>query len=295
MIDRLNNLASFMNVTASETSLAMHLFDFFQKKGLSAEIDQKGSVIVRLEGVGKEKRKIMICTPMDVPGFICLYREDFVSYLAKTCKNTSSDFKCEKLLNEKGEEFPVKESKFDKKELCIDFPNGKIGDVFRKPCYFKSDDEFIYGNFVCRYILIDLLMNLIKEKPQNDVLLCFTTGFYSFGVSEANIAYREKPDTVLMLGYSEDDGNQMLFYVKNGKNFAPMHLFHKAGKIADKHKIKMKTKVSETEATKEASVISAFFTDVFSFGLPHQKDDESKEKVSIRAINDLEKMLMSFF
>ncbi len=295
MINRLNFLASFMNVTAAENELKKHLFDFFLKKGFVVETDRNGCVIVRIKGTSDRKKKIMICTPMDIPGYICLYREKTTSYLTKTCKNSKIEVEDRSLFNEKGQSFSVKESRFDKNEICIDNPNGGIGDVFRPLPHFESDEEYIYGKNVCRYILMDLLMNIADKKPKNDILLCFTTGFYSLGVSEANIAFREKPDTVFMLGFSEDDASLPLFFVKNGKNFAPDHLFQETKGISENLKIDIKAKVSETEATKESSVISAFFTEVFSLGLPYKTDEKKGEKVPFCAIQDLKRILEAFF
>ncbi len=290
MIDRIKALASFMNVTAAESDLSEHLYEFFLKKGFSVDLDQNGSVVVRIPGLAKEKRKIMVCTPIDISGYICLYRENKTSFLTKTKK----DLQCapKTLLNNKGEKFTVKESKYDKNEVSIVHQSGLIGDVYRTIPFFEETNRCISGENAARYALIDLLTELSSIKPQNDVLLSFTTGFYSFGTSEANITFCEKPDDVFMLGFSEDSDRYPLLYVKNGKNFASNSLLSKAQNTAKKLNLKLKLKVSETEATKEASVLSASFCEVVSLGLPYKKE-KAKEMVSYNAIEDLRAVLFA--
>ncbi len=280
MIERIEKLASYMNVTGAESEFTHYIYQSLSSKGIFAEIDCNGCVIARLSGTKKNNKKTMISVSIDIPGFIALYKENKTLYLTPTHKLLRGERRNKEIVDETGKKFVLKKSKFDEKEYTVTCQNGKIGKVFRHFPSFEKNNTQIIGMYVCKYVLIDFLLKLCEEKHEDDLLICFSTSYYSNEVSEANIAFREKPDTVILLSFSENSGENPIALVKNGKHFSSQKLLDLAKQSFENELI---LKVEEDEITKEISVFSSCFAEVITLALPYEKKDDN-EVLSLNSI-----------
>ena len=84
MLDFIHKISKIPSVNGSEFLLLDFLKEYFLSKGFYAYSDFGNNVTVQKSKDAKPR--ICLFTPMDSPGYICLYRDDEKSYLTPTSK-----------------------------------------------------------------------------------------------------------------------------------------------------------------------------------------------------------------
>ena len=293
MINELQTLSSYMNVTGAEAALARHIARVFRTSGIKSEIDNCGNVIARFsDGASSDrKEKTLLCTPLDNPGFLSLYLEGTVSYLTPTEKALSSRKDCKIVLDEKNEKHLLKKSKYSKPPFCVDLPNARLGQAFRLPSDLSRQDRFLSGRYVSRYALIQIMIDLVLEKQARNTVFCFSTGFHSLASSEANFVFREKFQNVVLLGYVEEKTEKPVVMVKNGKQFSSPYLLEKAVSCGKTYKIPLYFKADDKPCSCAESVSCAGTCEIATLALPCRDAGSEKERVAESSVLDLKNLL----
>lgn len=290
MIRILNLLSSKMNVTGAEKELSGFIFDYFKDLGFEPEYDLLGNLIVRENK--KSRNSLMICCPLDNPGFLALYTEKSKSFLAPTDKSLENDKTIKELIDKSLSVYPCKTKKeFDPFKI-IQKNEPILGEPFRLNTSLEVKDEKIIGKFASRYVLIYVLMKLADYIKEKDVALCFTTGFHSYSKSEKCLVNNLHPENLILLGSTDE--NEVVFLRKDGKVFSDAALKEQIFKISKFCKIPLKESVYSEPITKLESVIIPMQINKASLAIPCQNKGKTNESVQISKIENLIELLSNF-
>jgi putative aminopeptidase FrvX len=287
MIKTIQDLSEFFNGSGSEHRLSEFLNKTLQAGGFDSYIDPAGSVVAKIEGRSAKKEKIMITCPLDVPCLLNLYCEKNNAFLAKIGSESFDPKVGDSVIGENGKTFKLKKSPYDEKSFFVSGKNLKLGDAFRQTCKIEENENAISGRYAARYTLMAILLELLKFPPKNDLILSFAAGFETNAKSEANIAFREKPDTILFLSAEETNKKEPAVVIKDGKCFSNEILVKKILKTNPK----IRTTVHSPAISKAETVFFPSDAKIAILAIPAQSLAKDDERVSKTSIQRLQKIL----
>ena len=287
MIESIRLLSEKINVSGAEKELSDYLFHLLKEKELDPEMDELGNVIVTNKKV--ENPDLLICCPLDNPGFLALCQENNSVFLSSTGKMSKSQKEITHFIDSKGKSYKIQSKNEIPEYYVIKKKEFHPGEVFRIPSILSEKEGAISGFFSTRYALIYsvlALCDLTKEKP---VAICFTTGFHSPSKSENCLVKKLCPKSVILLNTLEEKNLSLL--VKDGKHCAEVNFKNQILDTAMAEKISLCEKVSDEAVTKAETIAIPGEVRVASLTLPCQNKGSATETVKIAKIRSLTKLL----
>ena len=223
MYKLLQQISEIPRVNGSERRIAQFLHRHFVAKGFHVQTLPGNHVFVKMKD---SSPRTVVFTPMDTPGFVCLYKEDGVGYLASTSKVIGELKDFDSVVNANGDVFQIQESKYDKKSFCIKSERVQIGENFSIPSKPEVNENQIAGRFSAGIACICLLIKLADLLENPSVALCFTSGSHSGMKAEANVMKRTGATNAILLNPAEFDENTdaPILAIKDGKHFSSKNL-----------------------------------------------------------------------
>ena len=219
MLDLLQQISKIPCVNGGERELSLFLKKYFITKGLSVQSFPGNHIFVKKDGTMPQT---ILFTPMDSPGFICLYKEDGVAYLSPTSRtlNDMKDF--DSVINQSGKTFKIEESKYDKNAFCIKSKDVNIGDVLAITPNFDLKETEFAGRFSSKLACISVLIRLSEILTNPNIAFCFTAGFHSGSKAESNVMKRVGAKNAILLSPAEtkENTNEPILALKDGKHFS---------------------------------------------------------------------------
>lgn len=289
MIETIKSLSQMFNGSGSEYPLSEFLCQTIQKMGISCEIDSMGSVIAKVKGSERDRENIMITCPLDVPSFLLLYLEKKNGFLTKIGPDSFSPKIGDPVISESGKAYKLKKSLYDEKGFMVTGDSFRLGDSFRESIEISFYDQKFIGRYCARYCLMAMMLQILKGKPKNDLILAFAAGFETKAKSEANIAFRERPDLIFFLNSIESKEKNPFYFMKDGKRFSCESLIKKISMIAPDFQVF----VSADPITKADTVFFPSTAKVLPLALPVKHLGKENETVAMESIEKLQKALTS--
>ena len=111
MLEQLRKISEIPCVNGGERSFSSFLENYFKQKSFAVQRLPGNHILVRKSDL---KPNTVLFTPMDSPGFVCLYREDGIAYLSPTSKALDDIKDFDSVINNEGVFFKLEETKYDK-------------------------------------------------------------------------------------------------------------------------------------------------------------------------------------
>ncbi len=289
MTDQIKLLSNKMNVSGAEKQLSNFIVKTLSDQGFCPKVDNLGNVILKNENF--ENSKLMICAPLDNPGFLTLYSEKSKAYLSYTDKKDENIKNTKEVIDQEGEIYKAKSSKEYPDYVCVTKNAHLIGEPFRIPSVICEKDGKISGKFICRYALQSVLLDLAGLTRTHNISLCFTTGFHTPSKSENCLARKHKPENMILLGFTEAKESHCILLAKDGKSFSDRNLMKIALLSAEKCKIGLIKKAQDAPITKAETIAIPGGIKVLSLALPCQNLQKNEEVVLIGCLAELKEIL----
>lgn len=284
MLDRLNLLSNHFNVSGCEEKMRIFLASRLKEIGLEAKVDKTGCLYCKKLCSDRKKRSIMICVPMDVPGYLALYVNKNYGYLVSTAKMPEGKTKSIKLMAEDGRMHNATLLTDDGTERKVYKKGVSLADAFRLDPSPELKNDIVSGFFSTTIARIQMLLELASEPVENDVTFLFTASSCTRAAKEKNVAKRIKPDYMVLIGAVETDESQPLLLLKDGSAFSDEELKENFQKSQGKNRFK--TALFSEPVTKAAEVHSAEGVPILSLALPYSLKD-GKECFSLKSYESL--------
>lgn len=290
MIQTIQTLSKFFNGSGSEMPLSEFLLSEFQKAKIDAYIDPMGSVVAKFRGVKSAKEKIMITCPIDVPCLLTLYVEKNKAFLAKIGRDSFQPKAGALLSDEKGNVHKLKKSPYDENGWFVSGKGFSLGDAFRENVSIEEKENRLVGRFAAKYALMALLYRLSESKPKCDLVLCFSSGFETDAKSEANVAFREKPNMILLLNAEDSREKAPALVLKDGKRFSDEVLIEKIKDLG----YEFRTTVHPSPLTKAETIFFPSDAKIATIAIPAENLGKENETVSLCSLKQLEESILAF-
>jgi len=271
MLELMKIISRIPCVNGSEYELVSALTHYFEEKGLSVTTFPGNHVLVR-PVPSDDIPETVIFTPLDSPGYICLYRDENGACLAATSKDGSELKEGDRVYGKRVKEATLYSSVYDEKILCIKDESAQVGDTFLA---FTSAPVSASGDgFCCRYCArfscIAVLMKLAENLKNPKVAVCFTSGFHSASKSEANVMNRIGAKRAILLGYASEKNpeNFPILALKDGKNFSSTLLAESFCEIGKNNRINVSRRVFDQPITAAERLFSPYAREILSLALP---------------------------
>jgi len=215
LLEAMQLLSRKMNVTGSEEEIIAFLKEELSEVG-DVFVDPMGSLVVTVGKDRPSEKSVMVCTTVDVPGFLCLYSEKGESVLVPTSPLKADAVQNQAIISDKGTRIRLPETLKDTNEISVKTSNISLGNVFQFDEGIHREETLFRGFYASKYALISILSTLAKETMKDQVSFCFCTQGESRAKSEANLIQRLKPDVVLFLTDMESTEKSPLLLIKDG-------------------------------------------------------------------------------
>ncbi len=292
MIDLVKEISQIPCVNGSEHGFARFLKRYFEEKGFQVSVFPGNHVLVQLTDSAP---KTIVFTPMDSPGFVCLYRENDCSYLTPTSKSVEEIKDLKAVFDTDGNEHPIEESKYDKKSFCIKNKVFPLGSAFSVASPIQTSDSVIIGRFCARFACIAVVMKLAESLKNQNVGICFTAGFCSKTKAESNVMNRLQAENALLLNFAEDEDSHPILILKDGKRFSSKAFLESIATFFENNCIPFRTRVYDNPITSAESLFSNSAKNIISFAFPCKEALSEKGEVCLSSMNETFHALSEFF
>lgn len=292
MLDFIQNISKTPAVNGSEFHLSDFLKEYFLSKGLYAFSDCGNNVMV--QNSKESKPRVCLFTPMDSPGYICLYRDEEKTYLTPTSKALAEVKDIDSVVDLNGKCFDVQKSDDNDKTLVIQDVSNPIGTAYLPFGQIRISKSSVEGRFSARLACISILKDLAESVENENVALCFTTGFQSGSKAECNVLNRKLFDIAVFLGFNHTEEKTPILAIKDGKSFSSPSLCERFYDVCRDHHLMISKKVFDQSVTAAERTSPQHHTAFLSLVLPCCDPLTQKESVSISAMKDLTTALRCF-
>ncbi len=278
MNELLREISKIACVNGGERRYSQFLKEYFTSKGFFVQRLPGNHVFVQRR---KSSATTVIFTPMDSPGFICLYKEGENAYLSPTSKALSDIKDFDFVVGSEGIPYKIEESKYDKKSFCIKSNSAKIGEIFSVESSVQSSDNEFIGRFSSKLACIFLLIKLADLLQSSDVALCFTAGYHSGTRSEANVLKRIGASNAVFVNFAEcdDSVSAPILAIKDGKHFSSKSLSDRFMTSCKQISITVEAAVFDQAITSAERSYAPQVGEILSLALPCSKPYTVSEKV----------------
>lgn len=267
MLDTIRNLTEIPCVNGSERQFALNLKELLTDKGLTVKVFPGNHVFFHKSNANPDT---IVFTPMDSPGFTCLYKEDGIAYLTSTSKSYEKTKDFEVVINSKGIAFKTEASKYDQKAFCIKDPNILIGETFSAPAKVHYANEIFSGRFCSKFACIAILMRLMDELQNRKIGCCITAGFYSGSSAESNVMKRVGAKNAILLNSAnfEEETNKPMIAIKDGKHFSSKILSDAFAAVCCENKISIQNVIFDEAISSADRIYAPEVKEILSLALP---------------------------
>jgi len=284
MLERLNQLSHRFAVSGCEEQMRSFLLSHLKEIGANPTVDETGCLYAKNTGSSRNKRKVIISVPMDVPGFLALYINKNYGYLSATSEMPENKAKSIKLMGEDGCFYNATLLTDSEKERRVYKKGIALADCFCLDPTLEPNQDIISGFFATTYARIQLLLDLAKEQTQNDVTFLFAASSSTRAAKERNAAKRINPDYMILIGAAKSEQTKPLLMIKDGNAFSNKELTKSF--LALHGKNSFKTALFSDPITKAGEVHSADGVPILSLALPYSLKD-GKECYSCKSYDSL--------
>lgn len=284
MLERLNLLSRFFNVSGCEDEMRFHLSNCLKEMGLDPIVDETGCLYAKRIGSDPQKHNVIISVPMDVPGFLALYIDKNYGYLSKTAELPEIKAKSIKLMGEDGRLYNATSLRDNEKERRVYKKGIELADAFRLVPTLKNDGDLISGFFATTLARMQMLLELANEKTSNDVTFLFTASSCTRAAKEKNVAKRVEPDYMILIGAVKSEQNKPVLLLKDGSAFSNVDLVKSFQEQQGKDVFEKA--LSSDPITKAGEVHSSEGIPILSLALPYSLKD-GKECFSLKSYEAL--------
>ena len=277
MHNLLQQISKIPCVNGSEWQLALFLRELFLAKGFDVQTLPGNHVFVKMKNSSPKR---IVFTPMDSPGFICLYKEDGAAYLTATSKVIDDIKDFDSVVNSNGDLFQIQESKYDKKSFCIKNESIQIGESFSILSNLKFTENQISGRFSSRIACISLLTKLAELLKNPRVGICFTSGFHSGSKAEMNVMKRIGANYAVLLNPAEldEDTAAPILAIKDGKHFSSKYLSEKFLTSCSENGVSIQKVVFDKAISAAERIYAPHVCEILSLALPCSRQYQEREK-----------------
>ena len=291
MLERLNQLSHQFAVSGCEEQMRSFLISRLKGIGANPSVDETGCLYAKKTGSSRNKRRVIISVPMDVPGYLALYINNNYGYLSATSEMPENKGKSVKIMGEEGRFYRATLLADSEKERRVYKKGIDLADSFCLDPTVEADQEILSGFFATTYARIQLLLDLAKEQTQNDVTFLFAASSSTRAAKERNAAKRINPDYMILVGAAKSDQTKPLLLIKDGNAFSNKELTKSF--LALQGKNSFKTALFSDPITKAGEVHSADGVPILSLALPYSSRD-GKERFSCESYKALLMGLKNF-
>jgi len=292
MQEILKQISEIPCVNGSEFRLSEYLKEHFDKKGFFVEVDQGRNLLIQ-----KSKNtdpEYVLFTPMDSPGYLCLYKEGDCAYLTETSSNLKGLEAVEHVKDFRGKIHKLKKEKNRSDFLYIKSKNTTVGSAFALSGDFFIDDRYAIGWNSARYTCIATTVKLIEALENPKIAVCFTAGFNSGSKAESNVLTRTQNAKAILLGFCEEKSDLPILLIKDGKHFASPSMNKDFMDFCHSNDFCFLSKVSNKAVTAAERTISRK-GNIISLALPCTSALSEKEATSLHAAKELFSFFKTFF
>lgn len=278
MNELLREFSKIPCVNGGERTFSMLLSKYFSKKGFLVQKLPGNHIFIQKESTSA---RTVIFTPIDSPGFICLYKEGDESYLSPTSKALSTIKDFDSVVDTNGISFKVEESKYDKKSFCIKNQDAQIGEIFSVESKVLSSENGFSGRFSAKLACIFVLTKLADLLKNPSVALCFTAGYHSATRAEANVMNRTGASNAVFFNFAESDASESspILAIKDGRHFSSKTLTEKFMTSCKNNGISIQAVVFDKAITAAERSYAPQVKEILSLALPCSQPYTDKEKV----------------
>lgn len=293
MLERIKQVSSYHNVSGSENQMRSFIKSELEKYSLEPMIDETDCIYTFKKGT-VPTHTVLICVPMDLPGYLALFVGKEKAVLVPTGSFSFQMGKSVTLLGENNAEYKAAPIKDGEPDLKIQADGVNLGDSFRLVPDLKSKNNLISGYFAGMYALIANLLDLCGCQTKNNVVFLFTQGNATNSAKEKNIIRRIQPDFAVFLSSFQSDKKSPLVMLKDGKSFSSPTLVSDFIKFANEMKIKVSQDVSAVAVSKSESVFASEGLPHLSLCLPHTQFKDGKQSIDPKIYRNLVTVLKAW-
>lgn len=293
MVELLKKIASIPSVNGSEYALSRALAEHFLERDYLVSIDRTNNVIVQKKRVA-DTPKTVFFTPMDSPGFTCLYHEKGISYLTHTAAALKDRKNVDYVIGHDLKKYPTETSKYDENEICIRSVQSLLGQCFSPSSILRFENSNVCGRFAARFFCLAILIKLAEFATDQSAAFCFTSGFHSGYKSESAVLNRYQVKNAVLLGYCEKNEDRPIYCVKDGKSFTTPNLGYPLLLSCRDKEIPLCSAVFDQPVTAAERTFSQWLSGTVSLALPCQNALKSQERVNLNTANEMLRVLKCF-
>ena len=292
MLEQLRKISEIPCVNGGERSFSSFLENYFKQKSFAVQRLPGNHILVRKSDL---KPNTVLFTPMDSPGFVCLYREDGIAYLSPTSKALDDIKDFDSVINNEGVFFKLEETKYDKSTFCVKNDQIRLGESLSVSSTVSVVDSVITGRFASKYACVAMLMKLAELITNPDVAICFTAGFHSGAKAESNVLKRIGANNAILLNFADvGDSLQMpILAIKDGKHFSSDVLSNAFSESCSENGFPLRKIVFDKAISAAERIYAPHVREVLSLALPCSNLYSDREKVF--AIDAMLQALTHFF
>lgn len=284
MLDLIRQISSIPCVNGSEFLLAEYIQTYFEEKGFHVSIDSLNNVIVRKEH-SPLAPDIIFFTPMDSPGYVCLYSEDSKAFLTPTSATVKELEDVENVTDFAGNLYSPEKSKYDEKSFLVKTSSVDLGNAFSISGTLSEDDEKIYGRFAARFVCVATLMKFAETCKIPSAAFCFSSGFNTSFKTETTVINQLRAKQAVLLGFAESDANDPILCIKDGKAFSSKDFSNVFLNSCKKSDASISQLVFDKSVTSAERLFSPFVSKILSLAIPCKNPLKKTESVS-KCISD---------
>ncbi len=293
MLERFLVISSHHNVSGSEGQMRSFLQTELEKCGLKPIVDETDCIYTLKQGTNP-KRTVLICVPMDLPGYLALSVSGDKSVLVPTATFPFSLENGVTLLDESNHQHKAKPIQVGESELTIQSDGIQLADTFRLFPDLKGKSNTISGYFAANYALIALLLELCACQTQNNVVFLFTQGGATDAAKEKNIIRRIQPDLTVFLSSMKSKEKAPCVLIKDAKSFSSTPLTSEFLSLANEKKLAISQIVSTSAISKAQQVFSFEPIPFLSLSLPHSRSKNGKQTINLKVLETLFVLLQTW-
>lgn len=279
MLELLHQISKIPCVNGGERHFSLFLKKYFSDKGFSVQSLPGNHIYVQKRNA---KPNTIVFTPMDSPGFICLYKEDDIAYLSSSSKSFGAIKDFDSVTNEKGITYKLEESKYDKNAFCIKSKEVQIGETLSISSKIELTESKISGRFCSKFACILILIKLADFLTNPNIALCFTAGFHSGTKAECNVLKRMGAKNAILLNAAVIDeiGSDPILALKDGKHFSSKVLSDAFLASCKENGVLVQTIVFDKAITAAERTHAPLVYDILSLALPCRQLYSANENTS---------------
>ena len=290
MLDLIRQISSIPCVNGSEFLLAKYIQEYFSEKGFNVSIDNLNNVIVRKD-YSHPDPDVIFFTPMDSPGYVCLYFEDSEAFLTPTSAAVKDLDDVQNVTDFDGNVYSVEKSKYDEKAFFVKTSSVDLGDAFSISGILSEDEEKICGRFAARFVCVATLMKFAETCKNPNVAFCFSSGFNTSFKTESSVINQLRTKRAILLGFAESSTNDPILCIKDGKAFSSKNLLAEFLSSCKNSDVSVSQLVFDKSITSAERLFSPFVSEILSLAIPCKDALKNTESVSKYAPNRMLKAL----